>query len=65
MAWDMKKIAVVLAGIGALNWGLVSFFGFNVVTWLQSIVKISLVSTVIYALVGIAGAYVLFNEFKK
>ena len=30
----IDKIALVLAIIGALNWGLIGFFNFNLVAWI-------------------------------
>ena len=48
-------IALLLVIIGAVNWGLVGFFQFNLVDTLFG--TMSAVSRVIYALVGIAGLY--------
>ena len=42
--------ALTLAIIGAVNWGLIGFFGFNLVAWLFGT---STVSKIIYALVGL------------
>jgi uncharacterized membrane protein YuzA (DUF378 family) len=49
--------AIVLAGIGALNWGLVGFFKFDLVAAVtgQSFGKTNLASRVVYALVAVAG----------
>jgi uncharacterized membrane protein YuzA (DUF378 family) len=41
--------------VGALNWGLVGFFNFNLVAWLFG--EMSTISRIIYALVGLAGIY--------
>ncbi|GAA0686292.1 MULTISPECIES: DUF378 domain-containing protein [Clostridium] len=48
-------IALLLVIIGAVNWGLVGFFQFNLVDTLFG--TMSAVSRVIYALVGLAGLY--------
>lgn len=48
-------VAYVLIIVGALNWGLVGFFNFNLVAWLFG--EMSTISRVIYALVGLAGIY--------
>lgn len=48
-------IALLLVIIGAVNWGLVGFFQFNLVDTLFG--TLSAVSRVIYALVGLAGLY--------
>ncbi len=49
-------VALTLIVIGAINWGLIGFFGFDLVT---SIFGGSLfwISRVIFALVGLAGLY--------
>jgi uncharacterized membrane protein YuzA (DUF378 family) len=48
-------VAYVLIIVGALNWGLVGFFNFNLVAWLFG--EMSTISRIIYALVGLAGIY--------
>jgi uncharacterized membrane protein YuzA (DUF378 family) len=50
-------VAYVLIVVGALNWGLVGFFNFNLVAWLFG--EMSTISRIIYALVGLAGIYTL------
>ena len=58
----MKKLdvlAAVLVVVGALNWGLVAFAHFDLVAALfgLSFGEVSAPSTVVYALVGLAGVY--------
>ena len=53
----LKIIAYILVIIGAINWGLVGFFGFDLVASLFG--DMSLVSRIIYALVGISGIILL------
>ncbi len=53
----MDYIALVLVVIGAINWGLIGFFDFNLVSAIFG--SMTLVSRIIYALVGIAGLYAL------
>jgi len=48
----IQKIALVLTIIGALNWGLIGLFNFNLV---EMIFGTSMLSAIIYMLVGIAG----------
>ena len=55
----IDKIALALAIIGALNWGLVGAFNFNLVTFLFG--SISYLSQIIYVLVGIAAIVVAFT----
>ena len=51
----VDKIALVLVIIGAINWGLIGFFGFNLVDSIFG--AMSIVSRIIYALVGLAGLW--------
>jgi uncharacterized membrane protein YuzA (DUF378 family) len=57
------KVVVVLAVIGALNWGLVGFFEWNLVDAIftrDGRVDATMGERVIYALVGLAGLMTLF-----
>lgn len=53
-AWGW--IASILVIIGAINWGLVGLFNFNLVNTIFGYV----VSRVIYVLVGLSGVWFLF-----
>lgn len=53
----LDTIALLLVIIGAVNWGLIGFFDFNLVSALFG--EMSTFSRIIYALVGIAGLYSL------
>ncbi len=63
----MDRLALVLVIIGALNWGLIALFQFDLVASLfggQS----ALLSRIVYGLVGLAGLYsitLLFREREK
>lgn len=48
----VKYTACLLTLIGALNWGLVGLFGFDLVTYLFG--TMSILSRIIYALVGLS-----------
>ena len=48
----IQKIALVLTIIGALNWGLIGLFNYNLVA---SIFGDSMLSSIIYMLVGVGG----------
>lgn len=58
-------IALILILIGALNWGLIGFFSFDLVRVIGG--NMSMISRIIYALVGIAGIYGLsyFGRLKS
>ncbi|MEZ3503088.1 MAG: DUF378 domain-containing protein [Lachnospiraceae bacterium] len=49
--------ALTIVIIGAVNWGLIGFFGFDLVAWIFG--NLSLISKVVYALVGICGLYLI------
>lgn len=57
-------IALLLVIIGAINWGLVGLFEFNLVDFLFGVG--SILSRIIYSLVGIAGLWciALFSKIK-
>ena len=52
---DYTTLTLVI--VGAVNWGLVGFFKFDLVAYLFG--SLSLLSRIIYALVGLSGPYVL------
>lgn len=62
----VQKTALVITIIGAINWGLIGFFDFNLVETLFGID--SILSKIIYMLVGITGLInigILFSKFKE
>ncbi|SDH63584.1 hypothetical protein SAMN05192534_10899 [Alteribacillus persepolensis] len=52
----LQRAALVLTIIGAINWGLIGFFGFDLVAAIFGGQEAAL-SRIIYSLVGIAGLY--------
>lgn len=56
---SIDVIAYALLIIGALNWGLVGFFGFDLVAGLFG--PMTMMSRVVYALVGVAALYDLLS----
>ena len=52
---DYTTLTLVI--VCAVNWGLVGFFKFDLVAYLFG--SLSLLSRIIYALVGLSGLYVL------
>ena len=48
-------IALILVIVGAINWGLIGLFNFNLVTMIFG--NMSAISRIIYTLVGIAGLW--------
>ncbi len=55
-------IALIITIIGATNWFLVGVFTFNLVTW---IFGVGIFARIIYALVGIAGFWLIYMLIKN
>lgn len=49
--------ALTIAIIGAINWGLIGLFNFNLVSFLFG--EMSLLSRIVYILVGLSGLYLV------
>ena len=63
----LQRVALVLTIIGALNWGLVGLFEFDLVASLFGGTE-EVVSRVIYTVIGLAGIInigLLFDDFEK
>lgn len=58
-------IAIVLVIVGAINWGLVGIFQFDLVDWLfVQLLTIEVLATIVYILVGVAGLYMIATVSK-
>ena len=60
----LNKLALLLAIVGALNWGGIGLFGFDTVAFLFG-GQLSLLSRIIYTLVGLAGLWCITLLFRK
>ncbi len=60
----MDMIALILAVIGCLNWGLVGIFQLDLVAWLFG-GSASLFSRLVYTLVGLAGLWSISFLFRN
>lgn len=56
------KIALVLVIIGALNWGLIGIFNFNLVSFLFDDMS-TVISKIIYIIVGVSGLISIISLF--
>ena len=61
---NMDMIALILSVIGCVNWGLVGLFRFDLVAWLFG-GSGSLISRILYTLVGLAGLWCITFSFRK
>lgn len=53
----IKGIALAIAIIGCINWGLIAIFDFDLVAYLFG--TLSLLTRIVYALVALSGLYLL------
>ena len=60
----LDKTALTLTILGALNWGSIGLFGFDVVAFLCG-GQMAMVSRIIYALVGLAGLWCISLLFRE
>jgi len=60
--WDKFVLALVI--IGALNWGLIGFFRFDLVAAIFG-GQLTAISRIVYALVGLAGIWGLTLLFRR
>ncbi len=60
----MDRIALVLSIIGGLNWGLIGIFRFDLVAFICG-GQTSVVSRVIYTLVGLASVWCISLLFRE
>ena len=59
----VDKIALVLTIVGALNWGSIGLFKFDIVAWIFG-GQTAVVSRIIYTLVALAGVWCISLLFR-
>ena len=60
----MRNLVLILVIIGAINWGLIGFFRYDLVSTIFG-GEYEIVSRIIYALVGLAGIYAISFFFRN
>ena len=60
----MDRIAMILVIIGALNWGSIGLFRFDIVAWICQ-GQDSVIARVIYTLVALAGLWCISLLFRE
>ncbi len=60
----IDKIALLLVIIGAVNWGTIGIFSFDIVAWIFG-GQAAIISRIIYTLVFVAGLWCVSLLFKK
>ncbi len=59
----LTQIAFWLTIIGGLNWGLVGFFGFDLVAGLFG--PLSVLARIVYAVVGLSSIWLVINMYSS
>ena len=59
----MDRIALIITIIGALNWGSIGLFGFDIVAWIGGGAD-ALVSRIVYTVVALAGIWCVTLLFR-
>ncbi len=59
----LDKIALILVIIGAINWGLVGLFRFDLVAWMFG-GPAAIISRLVYTLVALAGIWAISLLFR-
>lgn len=63
----INKIALIIAIIGTINWGLVGLFSFDAVAWISGGAT-TILARIIYVIVALAGIFcisLLFNRDEE
>ena len=60
----LDRIALILVIIGALNWGSIGLFGFDLVAWIGG-GQAALISRIIYTVVGLYGIWCISLLFRE
>ncbi len=59
----IDRISLILVIVGALNWGAIGLFGFDIVAWLCG-GQAAVVSRIVYTLVALAGIWCISLLFR-
>lgn len=59
----MDRIALILTILGALNWGSIGLFQFDIVAWICG-GQASLLSRIIYTVIALAGIWCISLVFR-
>ena len=59
----LDKIALALTIVGALNWGSIGFFRFDLVSWIFG-GQTAILSRIVYTLVALAGVWCISLLFR-
>jgi len=54
----INNLALILLSVGGINWIFTKLFNYDLVAQISTAIKMPMVGTLIYSLVGIAGIYI-------
>ncbi|MBQ8767213.1 MAG: DUF378 domain-containing protein [Clostridia bacterium] len=60
----LDRISLILVVIGAINWGAIGLFQFDIVAWLFG-GQDAIISRIVYTLVALAGIWCISLLFRK
>ena len=60
----IDRLALILTVVGALNWGSIGIFGFDVVAWICG-GQMSVLSRIVYTIVALAGVWCISLIFRE
>ena len=60
----LDRIALILVVIGAINWGAIGLFQFDIVAWIFG-GQDAIISRIIYTLVALAGVWCISLLFRR
>ena len=60
----LDRIALVLVIVGAINWGAIGLFQFDIVAWIFG-GQAAIVSRIVYTLVALCGAWCISLLFRR
>ena len=60
----IDKLSLILVVVGALNWGSIGLFQFDLVAWIFG-GQTAMISRIIYTLVGLAGLWCITLLFRR
>jgi len=62
----IKIVSIILAAVGAINWGLVALFKFDLVAFIagRQAFSINTISRIVYLLVAVAGVIAVITSLS-
>ncbi|MCK4265527.1 DUF378 domain-containing protein [Candidatus Babeliales bacterium] len=65
MFYSLTWFSGLFSAIGAMNWGLVAFFGFDLVRYLTRLLGVKYVDKILYGVIALSGVFSLLALFSS